>query len=206
MHLKPVYEPKDRRHVFDLIEEVVLGTLVAAGPDGLTAAHLPFMIDRDRGEHGTLVCHLAAANPQAELVRGGAQMMAIFMSPNAYVSSAWFVDRDAAPTWAYAAVHCHGRPRVQEGQEAVRNIARLVNTLEAGRPNRWRLAEIGADGLAARMPRIVCFDMPIERIEARFQLGQEERAADMAAAATVLDEQGDGDVAALVRGYNADRA
>ena len=205
MYLKPVYQPEGLQQVHDLIERVVLGTLVAVGPSGLTAAHLPFMVDRDRGEHGTLVCHLAAANPQAELVRAGVDMMAVFLGPEAYVSSSWFVQRDNAPTWAYAAVHCHGRPVVQDDRASVRNIARLVDTLEQGRGNRWELGELGPGGLARRMPRIVCFEMPIDRVEARFQLGQEEAAVNMAAAAAALDQQDEQEVAALIRQYNRNR-
>jgi transcriptional regulator len=205
MHVKPIYEPNDLHEIHALIEQAVVGTLVAAAPRGLTAAHLPFMVDPRRGEYGTLVCHLAAANPQAELVRAGEEMMAIFMSPNAYVSASWYVERDRAPTWAYAAVHCHGRPRVQDAQESLRNIGALVNRLEGGRRKRWRFGELGTEGVSERMQRIVCFDMPIERLEARFQLGQEERPADMAAAAIELDQQGDHDVAALVRQYSGER-
>lgn len=202
MYRKPVYEPPDLESVHALIDEVVLGTLVAVGPHGLTAAHLPFVIDPHRGRYGTLVSHLAAANPQAELIAAGVGMMAIFLGPNAYVSASWFMQRDSAPTWAYAAAHCHGRPVVQDRQDSLRNIARLVDTLEEGRTNRWHLRELGPDGLSDRMPRIVCFELPIERVEARFQLGQEERPADIAAAADVLSQEGNQEVAELIRVHN----
>jgi transcriptional regulator len=205
VYLKPVYEPPDLESVHALIDQVVLGTLVAVGPHGLTAAHLPFLIDPHRGRYGTLISHLAAANPQAELITAGVGMMAIFLGPNAYVSASWFKQRDSAPTWAYAAAHCHGRPVAQDRRDSLHNITRLVNTLEEGRASRWHLRELGPDGVSDRMPRIVCFELPIERVEARFQLGQEERPADIAAAADRLSQEGNHKVAELIRAHNRGR-
>ena len=65
MYVKPVYEPQNVGQAHDVIEGAVFGTLVAQGRAGLLATHLPFMVYRDGGPFGTLVSHLAAANPHA---------------------------------------------------------------------------------------------------------------------------------------------
>ena len=205
MYVKPVYRPEHAGQAHDVIEGAVFGTLVAQGPDGLVATHLPFMVDRDRGPFGTLVSHLAAANPHAELVRAGAEMLAIFVGPEGYVSSSWYPERDTAPGMAYAAVHCYGSPAVQDPKGSARNIGRLVETLERGRPDRWRMRELGPGGLASRMPRIVCFEMPIQRLEAKFQMNQEERSGDTRAAIAEIERRGDSELARLMREHNRDR-
>jgi transcriptional regulator len=49
----------------DLIEAHNFGLLVADAGGGAPpeAAHLPFVLDRDRGALGTLIAHVARANP-----------------------------------------------------------------------------------------------------------------------------------------------
>ena len=49
-----------------LIREHSLGLLITAGPGGLQANYIPFLIDAENSEHGTLHAHLARANPQAQ--------------------------------------------------------------------------------------------------------------------------------------------
>ena len=40
-----------------------LATLVTGSGEGLIATHLPLLVDRTRGAHGTLAGHIARANP-----------------------------------------------------------------------------------------------------------------------------------------------
>lgn len=205
MYVKPEFRPADVGEAHDLIEREVFGTMVSHGPDGLVASHLPFMLDRGRGENGVLVSHLAAANPHARLVEAGAEALVVFLGPRGYVSSSWYPERDSAPTWNYAAVHCSGRPAVQDERASARNIARLVETLERGRPERWRLRDLGSGGMARRMPKIVCFELPIARLEAKFKMNQDERPGDTRAAAGVLERGGQGALAEMMRERNAMR-
>jgi transcriptional regulator len=99
---------------FGLIETVALGTVISSGPRGLEATHLPFMIDRHRGAHGTLVSHLARANPHALSIEQGADCLVIFHGPHGFISSSWYPGRPAeagarnnAPTWNFAVVHAN---------------------------------------------------------------------------------------------------
>ena len=53
------------RRLHDLIEAHNFGLLVAGDGAGAPpeAAHLPFVLDRARGALGTLIAHVARANP-----------------------------------------------------------------------------------------------------------------------------------------------
>jgi transcriptional regulator len=62
---QPPHFREDRIEVqHDLIRTHPLGLLISAGPGGLMANPIPFLIDADASERGTLRCHLARANAQ----------------------------------------------------------------------------------------------------------------------------------------------
>jgi len=62
MYLPPCHRLTDRDALFSLIDDHPLGTWVCQGPGGLTVNHIPFMLDRRQGPHGTLLGHVARAN------------------------------------------------------------------------------------------------------------------------------------------------
>ena len=68
--------------------------LVAPGDGRPFASHLPFLLDRERGPNGTLVAHMARANPHWRAFDGGA-VPVVFAGPHVYVSPSWYV---TAPT------------------------------------------------------------------------------------------------------------
>lgn len=189
MYSKPEFAPLSRDAVFALIEAAAFATVVTNGPQGLAASHLPFVLDRARGENGTLVSHLARANPHSALIADGAETIAIFHGPHGYISSSWYPRtpvRDSAPTWNFAVAHCHGRPVPLDGRGTARHLLQLVETLEKGREDRWRMRELGPGGMERRMPHIIGFDLPIMRLEAKFKMGQDERLYDTNAAISAL--------------------
>lgn len=207
MYTKPEFAPLSRDEVFALIEAAAFATVVTAGPGGLVASHLPFVLHRERGANGTLVSHLAAANAHAGLLTEGRETVAIFQGPHGYISSSWYPRnpvRDSAPTWNFAVVHCHGRPVPLDTQATARHLLELVDVLEKDRPDRWRMRELGPGGMERRLPHVVGFEMPIARLEAKFKMGQDERLYDTAAAIDAL-ERSDPALAETMRKHNAHR-
>jgi transcriptional regulator len=188
--------------VVAVVEANMFATLVTCSPEGAIASHLPFIFDHARGEHGTLYAHMARANRQSESIGGGVEALVIFTGPHGYISPSWYADRSTAPTWDYVAVHCYGVPIVHSGEEAVRNIERLLAVVEAGRPQPWSMGELGDDELRALIRNVVSFEIPLSRIEAKFKLNQGEQRERTAAAVTQLEEQGERALAAYIRRYN----
>jgi len=87
MYLPPHFEQDDVGKIHGLIRDYPLGILVTAGPEGVDANHLPFLLDPDRGPQGTLLCHVARANPVWRALAGcGAESLVVFQGPGAYVS------------------------------------------------------------------------------------------------------------------------
>lgn len=207
MYTKPEFAPLSRGEVFGLIEAAAFATVVTAAPEGLMVSHLPFVLHPGRGENGTLVSHLAAANAHATFLIQGHETVVIFNGPHDYISSSWYPRnpvRDSAPTWNFAVVHCHGRPVPIDTPATARHLLELVEVLEEDRPDRWRMRELGPGGMERRLPHVVGFEMPITRLEAKFKMGQDERLYDTAAAIDMLDEANPA-LAAMMRKHNSDR-
>ena len=69
-----------------LIRAQTLGMLITAGRDGLQANPVPFLIDTDGSERGTLRAHLARANPQWHELAVVAECLVVFQGPHQYIS------------------------------------------------------------------------------------------------------------------------
>src|SRR5690349_10731309 len=139
MYIPTAFAEPDRGKLHDFIEAYSFGLLVSAHGGGPFATHLPFLLERDAGPHGTLVGHLARANPQWHGL-DGQDVLAVFSGPHAYVSPSWYEADNVVPTWNYVAVHARGTFRLMDDPVAVQSILRAsVATFERSMPAPWKL-------------------------------------------------------------------
>jgi transcriptional regulator len=184
----PAFREPDPDVIRALVAEFPLATLVTTGPDGaLVADHVPLLLDRSRGEHGTLVGHVARANP---VWRTPGPTLAIFNGPDAYVSPAWYpskqVDGQVVPTWNYAVVHAHGTLRAVDDPGTVLGIVgaltrrhEAVRTEHAG-GDPWRVDDAPDEYVQRMLRAIVGIEIEIDRIDAKSKLSQNRSDADRA--------------------------
>jgi transcriptional regulator len=194
------FRAHDREAVQALVRAHGFATLVTIAEGLPFASHLPLLLDAGRGPEGTLLGHVARANPQWRHF-GKAPALAIFAGPHGYVSPSWYATAPAVPTWNYVAVHASGVPRIVDDDAAVQAIlARLVATHEAALPAP-RPLDLPPD-FAARMRRgIVAFEMPIDRLEGKLKLSQNRSPADQSGVVAGLRAAGNDALADLmVRG------
>ncbi|WP_404302624.1 FMN-binding negative transcriptional regulator [Alicycliphilus denitrificans] len=90
MYLRKQHQWTDREAVFTLIEAHALGAWVCQAEGGLTANHVPFVLDRGRGKHGTLMCHVSRANPVWRALGAGLPSVVMFRRPQAYITPGWY--------------------------------------------------------------------------------------------------------------------
>jgi transcriptional regulator len=198
----PVYLPKafeeTRVEVLQaLMRRHSFGTVVSHGVGGLIATHLPLMLDAERGARGTLMGHVARANPHWQQFQENAEALAIFQGPHAYVSPSWYETDPSVPTWNYVAVHAYGRPSLIESDERLYGLLEaMVATYEAGRERPWDLAS-RAEFVRRQMKAIVGFEMPIARLEGKLKLSQNRSTADREGAVAGLLRQGDAESVAV---------
>jgi transcriptional regulator len=140
------------------------------------ASHLPLLLDRDRGPHGTLVGHMAKANPQwreAINVSEGIPALAIFSGPHTYISPTWYAEPNTVPTWNYVAVHATGRLTLMEDSARLLTLlARTVDYYEASLPQPWRLASQDAAFIEKLLASIIGFEIAIEKLAGKWKLNQ----------------------------------
>jgi transcriptional regulator len=202
MYVRASHRPRSVADVIQVVKDNMFATLVSHGDGGAVASHLPFMIDESRGEQGTLLAHMARANPQSAAIGTDAEMLVIFLGPHAYVSPSWYEDRATAPTWDYVAVHCYGRSRRHSDEEALQNIERLINVVEKPSVKPWSIDDLTPENVQALLRNVVSFEIPISRMEGKFKLNQGDKPERIVAAIAQLEQQGDEALAGYMRRYN----
>ncbi len=205
--IQPVYVPPhfkltDLALLHDAIRTAGLPTLVSLGADGLIASHVPMLLDADAGPNGTLIGHLAKANPQAREPAVG-QAMAIFQGPDAYITPGWYETKretgKVVPTWNYVAIHAYGPLELFDDAEPLLEVVtRLTNRHEGSRAAPWAVSDAPADFIQAQLKGIVGFRLPIARIDGKVKMSQNRTVQDRAGVIEGLRAEGREEVASMV--------
>jgi transcriptional regulator len=174
--------------IFEFIEAHSLGALVTSSASGeLFATHLPWLVDRTRGEHGTLRGHLARANPHHRLPRAGAddgEALVIFAGHDAYVRPGWYASKAehgrVVPTWNYVAVHAYGTLRFIDDAAVVRELVEsLTARHEMVRPKSWHVSDAPDEYVRQQLKAIVGVELTITRLEGKWKMSQNRPDADI---------------------------
>jgi transcriptional regulator len=182
-YLPPHFEETDVTTLQALVRAYPLATWVVQHQGELLVNHVPFLLDAESGQHGTLLGHVARANPVWQALAEGASSVAVFTGPQAYVSPSWYPSKQAhgkvVPTWNYAVVHAHGVPRVLDDPARVLDIVtRLTQVHEASQAQPWQVADAPADYVANLLKAIVAIEFPVQRWVGKNKASQNRSSAD----------------------------
>ena len=190
LYVPTAFAENDLARLHAFVTTYPFATLVSPDAQDPRVTHLPLLLDAARGERGSLLGHVARANPHWGGLASGAAALAIFHGPHAYVSPSWYAHHPSVPTWNYAVVHARGRARlIQDGAELERLLARLTDAFERGRAQPWRM-QLPADYQAQMLGAIVGFEIEIAHIEGKFKLSQNRPADDRVRVADTLAQGG----------------
>ena len=183
MYLPPAFREERLEVLHAAVRELAFASLVTHGAEGLEASHIPLHLLPQPAPLGSLIGHVARANPQWRAARVPQPALAVFLGPHAYVAPDWYPNKHATgrdvPTWNYIAVHAHGTLELIDDPAAVRAmLERLTNQHEAGRPRPWKVGDAPADYIAAQQQHIVGLRLTITRLEGKWKLSQNRAAAD----------------------------
>lgn len=188
MHPNPAFRQEPESRALAFAAERGFGALTVAGPEGVLAAHVPFVMQADR-----IAAHLVRSNPLARHLRAGpAEALMIVSGPDAYVSPDWYGEAEMVPTWNYVAVHLRG-PLALLPEERLRpHLERLSAAFEERlRPKApWTLGKMSEAAIAARLRQIVPVEMRIAGVASTFKLNQNRSEAARAGAAAALARGG----------------
>src|SRR5215813_11331891 len=113
MYVPQHFEETRIEELHRIINDHPLGTFVINGPNRLDANHLPFLLDRARGEYGYLLAHVARSNSVWTDVKDDDHALVMFRAADAYISPNWYPSTKEShrqvPTWNYQVVHVHGK-------------------------------------------------------------------------------------------------
>lgn len=196
-----------------LIRSHPFGLLVTQDADGSQADGIPFLIDADRGPHGTLRAHVARANPLWRASRTDVDSLAVFQGPQAYISPAWYASKaehgQVVPTWNYVIVQARGRLRAIDDAAWVRRlVGDLTDRHEAGRSAPWAVSDAPDEYIAKMLKAIVGIEIELTALTGKWKVSQNRPAADRDGVVRGLrDEHGgrNADMAALVRDHATPR-
>jgi len=178
----------ERLHPF--IEANPLGLLISQDVTGMPVVNpIPWVLEAHRGTLGTLVGHVARANPvwessgqSVDSMALGRDVLVVFQGPNAYVSPQAYPSKArhgrVVPTWNYAVVEARGSLQILSPEAAHGTVSRLTQRFEAGRDRPWAVTDAPADYVETMLTAIVCLEIPLTSLRGKFKLSQNRDLAD----------------------------
>ncbi|WP_036242635.1 FMN-binding negative transcriptional regulator, partial [Mesorhizobium sp. STM 4661] len=195
MYVPPHFAVPDQNALFDLIEKYPFGILITHSKGSLDANHIPFELDRSKGDKGVLNCHVARKNPVWEEVANGDEVLVVFRAADAYISPNWYPSKHEfhkqVPTWNYLVAHAHGLITVRDDERYVRrNVAKLTHMHEANQPDPWKMGDAPKDFIDTMTKAIVALEIEITSLVGKFKLSQNKEVRDIQNAGETLTAQG----------------
>src|SRR5689334_16368939 len=133
MYIPAAFRVEDAGKLAAFMQRHSFATLITHDGSAPFASHVPMLFLAGPGEHGTLLSHVARANPQWQHFASGGEALAVFHGPHSYISPSWYQTTPAVPTWNYATVHAYGVPAIIHEAERVASLLRdLVTVYESG--------------------------------------------------------------------------
>jgi transcriptional regulator len=183
MYIPKHYEETDVGVLHELILAHPLGAWVTHINGDFRVNHIPFLVDRSRGEHGILVGHVARNNNIHKLLAKSGNCVVIFQGSEGYITPSWYpskhVHGKVVPTWNYAVVHVHGQPHVIEDRDwLLQHINQFTDTYEAGQVNPWKVSDAPCDFIERQISAIVGIEIKINKIVGKWKVSQNQRLPD----------------------------
>jgi transcriptional regulator len=178
MYLPKHFEQPDRGALIALLRERPLATLVIATPDGPTADLIPLEFD---DAANTLRGHVARANPLWR--HAGAQALAVFSGPEAYVSPGWYPSKrehgKVVPTWNYTMVQARGTLVAVDDAAWLRSlVGRLTDQHERPQAQPWSVGDAPDDYVQQMLRAIVGIEITLTSLTGKWKVSQNRSAAD----------------------------
>ncbi|MED4906966.1 FMN-binding negative transcriptional regulator [Brevibacillus centrosporus] len=201
MYTPAHFEVTQRDEMVAFMQQHPFSLLISAGGGEPEATHIPLEVEQ-RGEELYLTGHIARNNSIGDMLeQAEASVLAVFQGAHAYISSSWY-SQPNVPTWNYMAVHAYGHARIVREQAKITEMMQaLLIKYEQGQaaPVKWEaVPEKLMDGL---LKGITCFEIKVERMDAKYKLSQNRSQQDRLAIISRLEtgSEKEQEVAAAMR-------
>mgnify|MGYP001484386532 CR=1 FL=1 len=188
MYIPGHFREDDQSVLQAFIRDHSFGILVTQHDGAPFASHLPFLYDAERGPNGTLMAHMARANPQWQSFDGAQEALVIFSGAHSYITPSWYEVELSVPTWNYVAVHAYGIPQlIKDHSELYDQLKTLIRVNEAQFEHQWNYP-LPEEYLEKMMRSIVGFTIPVSRLEGKYKMSQNRNAHEQARVIEALQE------------------
>ncbi len=203
MYIPPHFREDRIEVLHQAIRSAGPATLVSMTADGLFASHAPMMLDPSPAPYGTLIGHLAKANPHARLADPTVRTLVIFQGPNGYITPSYYATKQqhgkVVPTWNYVAIHAYGTLETFDDPVRLLDVVtRLTDLHETPRAQPWGVTDAPDDFIQVMLRGIIGIALPIVRLEGKVKMSQNRPAADQSGVIDGLRLDGQDDLAAAV--------
>lgn len=197
MYVPNHFKEGDPAVLYECIRDFSFATLVVADENGVEANHLPLYLVSDAGDSpGVLQGHLARDNPVWRRIESGAQVLAIFQGPNAYISPSWYPSKaetgKVVPTWNYLAVHVQGTAKIiQDAGWLLQHLNQLTDLHESNMASPWSVNDAPEDFTRRLCRAIVGLEITIDTLSGKRKASQNQSARNRAGVRAGLTSSGD---------------
>lgn len=198
MYVPNHFKEEDQDKLQQYIRDYGFGMLVVADDEGIEANHVPFYLNASAdGSPEYIQCHLARSNPVWQRIAEGAQVLAVFQGPDAYVSPSWYPTKAetgrVVPTWNYLAVHVKGRAKVIEDPVWLRrHLHQLTDQHESRMAAPWSVDDAPAEFTERLVQAIVGIEIQIESLTGKLKASQNQPEKNRAGVKAGLESGEDG--------------
>jgi transcriptional regulator len=204
MYIPPHFKEDRIPVLHDAIRAAGPATLVSMTAGGLFASHAPLMLDASAGPYGSLIGHLAKANPHVAIADKAVETLVIFHGPNGYITQSYYAAKQehgkVVPTWNYVAIHAYGTLEAFDDRDRLMDVVTRLTVLhEAPRAAPWAVSDAPADFVEGMLRGIVGISLRITRLEGKVKMSQNRPAADQTGVIGGLLQDGQDAMAEAVR-------
>ena len=169
-----IHQDNNKAHLLEVIKTYPLATIISVDDGEPLITHLPLIY---READGKLIGHIDIYNPQAELLKNGNDLTAIFYGPQCYISPTVY-ESNHLPTYNYIRVHLKGTVCAIESVDALRSsLITMTEFLEG--PEQKYVLEPDNTKMAHYINYIKMFEFTITHWEGKFKLSQDKKTQDM---------------------------
>lgn len=200
------FAPRSSGDLARLVEHHPLAWIVSGAGESFRASLMPVRPWKfEDGRLTQLAGHLPRRNDQVDLLRDSPRAHLLFLGPHGYISPTWVTDRRWTPTWNFASARIDVEIAFLDDEESLRAVLEdLVDTMEAGRPDAWRIEEMGSR-YAELARRIIAFRAHVTDVRERYKLGQDEETGLFADIVRGLEDAGENELKDWMVRFNSDR-
>lgn len=187
MYIPEHYKNNDKDEIISFLKAHSFGILINSIHGKPWGTHIPLEIGINGKGEDVLVGHIAKSNPQSKYLMDGDEVLCIFNGPHSYISSSWYLEEEV-PTWNYIAVHAYGTVTIQNTEELLTALHKLVTTYEKASKHPISLHDMSHKTMR-QVAGIVGFEILIKDLQAVKKLSQ-TRTQDHPRIIKELEEQG----------------